>query len=317
MDELSSPPPHRTVLVRETVELLAPRPGERFVDATLGAGGHTEALFLAEPDLRVLGIDRDPAAIDLARRRLAPFADRFEAVLADFRELPGLLDARSWDAIDGLVADFGVSSMQLDDPERGFSFRFDAPLDLRMGREGPTGADIVNGYEERDLVRVFRDYGEEPMAKAIARRIVRRRAEAPIRTTGELSRLVSEAKRGPRERMARIHPATQVFQALRIEVNRELEALDRFLADTIERLRPGGRMAVISFHSLEDRIAKTTLRSFSEGCRCAPGLPVCVCGRRKVIELLTKRPIRPTPAETASNPRARSARLRAARRVGP
>jgi len=314
--EPGNAPQHRTVLVRETLELLSPAPGEFFVDATLGAGGHAEALLSAEPTLRLLGIDRDRVALEIARARLAKFGNRFEAVQGDFRSLPDLLEARGIGTLDGFLADLGVSSMQLNDPSRGFSFRFDAPLDMRMGNSGPTGADIVNTYQEMDLVRVFREYGEEPMAKAIARRITFERSKAPIQSTGQLAKLVADVKRG-RGRRPGIDPATQSFQALRIEVNRELEGLDRFLAETIERLGLGGRIGMISFHSLEDRIVKHTFRNFNEGCRCAPGLPVCVCGRRRVLEILTRRPVRPTPTETIMNPRSRSARLRAARRVGP
>jgi 16S rRNA (cytosine1402-N4)-methyltransferase len=318
MDDSRPPWPHVPVLVAEILELLAPADGELFVDATVGAGGHSEALLTAGPHLRILGLDRDPRALEIASRRLAPFEGRFELVESDYRSLPAILDRRGIEAIDGLLADLGVSSMQLDDPARGFSFRFDAPLDLRMGLDGPTGADVVNDYTEQDLVRIFRDYGEEPMARAIARRITSEREKEPIRTTGRLARIVAEAKRGrDRDRERRIDPATRAFQALRIEVNRELEGLDRFLEETVERLRPRGRLAVVSFHSLEDRIVKRTFRSLGEGCRCAPGMPVCGCGRRKVLEILTGRPIRPTPAETTSNPRSRSARLRAARRVGP
>ena len=306
-------PRHVPVLLEEVLELLAPAEGELVVDGTLGAGGHSEAFLRA--GARVLAFDRDPVALRLAGERLAPFGERFTAVEGDFRTLGDVLDSRGIAEVDVFFADLGVSSMQLDDPERGFSFRADGPLDMRMSGTGQTGADIVNSYGEQELVRVFREYGEEPMARAIARRIVRRRGNGPIATTGELARLVAEVK--GRSRKPGIDPSTQIFQAIRIEVNRELEGLDTFLEGAIERLRPGGRIGVVAFHSLEDRVVKHTLRKISEGCRCAPGLPVCVCGRRRVLEILTKRPVRPSAAEAAANPRSRSARFRVARRVAP
>jgi 16S rRNA (cytosine1402-N4)-methyltransferase len=301
---------HVPVLRAEAVGILAPRPG-LFVDATAGAGGHAEALLEADPGIRLLAIDRDPAALALCRERLARFGARASFHLGDFGELGRALDEAGGAAPAGILADLGVSSMQLDTAERGFSFRRDGPLDMRMGETARRAADIVNGASAAELTRIFREYGEEPMASKIAARIVQERGKAPIVSTGQLAALVSRVVR----RRGRIDPATKVFQALRIEVNQELAALDRFLKQAVERLEIQGRLAVIAYHSLEDRRVKEFLRRESASCLCPPGLPSCVCGARQVLRILTRRPIRPQPAEVAVNPRARSARLRAAEKV--
>jgi 16S rRNA (cytosine1402-N4)-methyltransferase len=289
--------------------MLEPERGGFFVDATVGAGGHAEFLLERGTEIRLLGIDRDPDALALAGERLARFAERFELVAGDFADLDALLSGRLPAA--GILADLGVSSMQLDRGERGFSFRRDGPLDMRMGPAGRTAADIVATASVDELTRIFRDYGEERMAAKIARGIVAERTRGPIQTTRQLARIVAGEK-GSREK---IDPATRVFQALRIEVNQELVALGRFLAAAVARLKPGGRLAVISYHSLEDRIVKDAFRRDSGVCSCPPKLPTCICGARAALRLLTRRPIRPGEAELRRNPRSRSARLRVAEKL--
>ena len=302
--------PHVPVLLRETVEVLAPRAG-LFVDATAGAGGHAEAILDAHPDARVLAIDRDPEALAIARERLARFGRRVVLHAGRFGDLDAAFDAAGERAAAGILADLGVSSMQLDEARRGFSFRRDGPLDMRMGPGGITAADVVANASAAELTRIFREYGEERMAHRIARRIVEEREQEPITTTRALAALVS----GVIGRRSEIDPATRVFQALRIEVNQELAELSRFLKNAVERLEIEGRVAVLSYHSLEDRQVKEAFRRESAGCLCPPGLPVCVCGGNRVLRVLTRRPIRPSAAEIAANPRARSARLRAAERL--
>ena len=289
--------------------MLAPERGGLFVDATVGAGGHAEALLDAGPGVRLLGLDRDPDALAAARVRLARFGERVALRRADLGDLDLVLSDDPAPA--GVLADLGVSSMQLDRAERGFSFRRDGPLDMRMGRSGRSAADVVATASVEELTRIFREFGEERMAGKIARGIVAERARGPITTTRQLARVVAEQK-GSREK---IDPATRVFQALRIEVNQELVALARFLAAAVARLQQGGRVAVISYHSLEDRIVKDTFRRESGVCLCPPRLPACVCGARKALEVLTRRPIRPSEAEIERNPRSRSARLRAAEKL--
>jgi len=296
-------------LLHEVNEILEPERGGFFVDVTLGAGGHAEALLERAPAVRVLGVDRDPQALALARQRLSRFADRIELLEEDFGNLDQILGR--FPPADGILADLGVSSMQLDRPERGFSFRRDGPLDMRMGASGRTAADIVSTASAKELTRILRDYGEERMAAKIVRGIVEERALGPINSTRHLARIVARAK-GTRER---IDPATRVFQALRIEVNQELVALSCFLAAAINRMNAGGRLAVISYHSLEDRMVKEAFRRESGVCLCPPRLPGCVCGARRVLKLLTRRPVVPTEAERRRNPRSRSARLRAAEKI--
>lgn len=308
-------PAHVPVLLREVLEALRPERGGVLVDATLGLGGHAEALLDASESVRLVGIDRDPEALSLARVRLARFGDRFVAVEGRHEELALHLDRLDLPQVDGVLADLGVSSMQLDRAERGFSFMKDGPLDMRMGRTGPTAADLVAELPGEELARVFRDYGEEPRAKAVARAVVSARETAPIRTTGELRALVAKAVGGRREEGR--DPATRVFQALRIATNRELVELERFLDDAIARLSLGARVAVLSYHSLEDRIVKDVFRDRAAGCTCPPSFPVCVCSRRRVLALVTKKPIRPSDEEVLENRRSRSARLRVAERIAP
>ncbi|HYG64594.1 MAG TPA: 16S rRNA (cytosine(1402)-N(4))-methyltransferase RsmH, partial [Thermoanaerobaculia bacterium] len=255
---------HLPVLVAETVERLAPWRGGLFVDATLGLGGHAEALLTAAPAARLLGIDRDPQALERARRRLAPFGDRVAYAQANFHQLGTVLDRLGIRSISGALADLGVSSLQLETPERGFSFRLDGPLDMRMGLSERTAADVVNQSSEEQLEKILREYGEEKQARRIARAIVRARDEEPLRTTGQLQKVVERAK-GGRGREERIDPATRVFQALRIEVNEELAGLESYIEQTVQLLESDGRLVVISYHSLEDRIVKNTLRDLARG----------------------------------------------------
>ncbi|HKO34965.1 MAG TPA: 16S rRNA (cytosine(1402)-N(4))-methyltransferase RsmH [Pyrinomonadaceae bacterium] len=305
---------HRPVLLRETIESLAVKRGGLFVDCTVGLGGHSEAILQASPDAQVLGIDRDEEALQLARERLAEFGGRFRAVRADFRELTRVLATAEVKAVRGILADLGVSSLQLDSPSRGFSFRHEAPLDMRMDMSsGETAAELLGRLSEVEIARLIFEYGEERHSRRIARRIVaRREAGEPVTSTTELAKLVERAIGGKKRR---IHPATRTFQALRIAVNRELEGLDQFVADAFDALEPHGRLAVISFHSLEDRIIKRTLLKLSGRCQCPPRLPQCACGARQVIEILTRRPLTPTEDEIAENPRARSAKLRIAAKL--
>jgi 16S rRNA (cytosine1402-N4)-methyltransferase len=302
---------HLPVLTDRVVELLAPAGPGLLVDATVGLGGHAEALLRAEPEFQLVGLDRDPQALARAGARLQPFGDRVQLVEETFDRLPLVLRRLGLGAPAAVLADIGCSSLQLDSAERGFSFAADGPLDMRMGRTGPTAADLLEQSEREELVRILRDYGEERRARAIARAIVRRREQDPLRTTAQLSRLVQDVI-GGRER--RIHPATRTFQALRIAVNDELGQLERFLEPAIRSLKPGGRLAVISFHSLEDRIVKHSLRRLAGRCTCPPDFPVCRCNPQRVVEVLTSSPVRPDEEEIDRNPRARSARLRAAQK---
>ncbi|HEY4561448.1 MAG TPA: 16S rRNA (cytosine(1402)-N(4))-methyltransferase RsmH [Thermoanaerobaculia bacterium] len=304
---------HVPVLLAETLEHLAPERGGIFVDGTVGLGGHAEALLRASPDVQLIGIDRDREALARAAERLAGFGPRVRLVQANFHQLMATLAGLGVRAIAGFLADLGVSSLQLETPGRGFSFRFDGPLDMRMGLSETTAADLVNQASEGELATIFRDYGEERHARRIARAIARARMEKPIRTTGELKALVDAAKGARALREERIDPATRVFQALRIAVNQELAGLERCIEETVELLETGGRLVVISYHSLEDRIVKTTLRDLARG-EVDP-----VTGRSRsetqLIEVLTRKPVRPTESEVDLNPRSRSAKLRAARRL--
>jgi len=306
------PATHTPVLRDQVVALLTPAAPGLVVDATVGLGGHAEALLRASPDFELLGLDRDPAALEQTDRRLRPFGDRVRLVHASFSDLPQILRAEGLPAPAAVLADLGCSSLQLDSPERGFSFLADGPLDMRMGPSGPTAVELIAEIDEAGLMRILWTYGEERRARAIARAIIRRRGR--LSTTGELAELVIGVL--GRRRSDRIHPATRTFQALRIAVNDELGQLETFLEPAARGLRPGGRLAVISFHSLEDRIVKHTLRRLEGLCTCPPDLPVCACDARRVVSVLTPRPIRPEADEIAANPRSRSARLRAAERAG-
>ena len=303
---------HLPVLAPRVVELLAPAAPGLLVDATVGLGGHAAALLRSHPGFRLVGLDRDPQALARAEDRLRGFGDRVRLVEACFASLPSVLERLGEEAPAAVLADLGCSSLQLDTAERGFSFAADGPLDMRMGKAGETAAELLARIEWEELVRILRDYGEERHAKALARAIVARRERSAFLTTGDLSRLVAGVVgRGER----RIHPATRTFQALRIAVNDELGELERFLEPAALGLRPGGRIAVIAFHSLEDRIVKHGMRRLAGRCVCPPGLPECRCNPRRALAVLTTSPLRPADDEVAANPRARSARLRAAARL--
>jgi 16S rRNA (cytosine1402-N4)-methyltransferase len=301
-------------LVREVVEILEPGAGKRYLDGTVGGGGHSERILIeSSPDGQVMGLDRDDEALAACRARLGRFGKRFSAAQASFAEARAVLLRAGWVAVDGVILDLGLSSHQVDSPERGFSFRADARLDMRMDRRQNLDAEgIVNTFGAAELERIFREYGEEPQARRVARAIVEQRKGRPLRSTADLAVLIEGVK--GRERRNR-HPATRIFQALRIAVNQELEQLERFLADGYETLRPKGRLAIISFHSLEDRLVKTAFRKWSRDCICPPRAPRCECGWSRKVVLLTKKPIVPTDEEIRANPRARSAKLRAVERV--
>jgi 16S rRNA (cytosine1402-N4)-methyltransferase len=308
---------HLPVLAEEVISMLSPASGSLQIDATVGGGGHTERILEAtNPDGRLLGLDADGAAIARTGDRLARFGDRLVLRQANFRELRAVAPATGFEAVDGLFFDLGLSSYQLADTDRGFGFRAGGPLDMRFdtGR-GVPAAELLETLDANELTALFRQFGEEPHAPRIARAIVEARRTNPIRTAEELAALVERAApHGPPGRR-RIHPATRVFQALRIAVNEELDALEEALVAAVDLLRPGGRLVVLSYHSLEDRIVKRFLDAERKGCICPPSVPVCVCGRTPRLRLVTKPSLTPTDAEIAANPRARSARLRAAERI--
>ena len=307
--------PHRPVLLEETLKFLAPERGGLFVDCTVGLGGHSEAILKSSPDTRVIGMDLDPAALAYSRQRLEPFGDRFSAFQANFRAINATLQQANERDPNGILIDLGVSSLQFDSPERGFSFRFDAPLDMRMDpTTGATAADLLQQLPESEIARIIFEYGEERHSRRIARRIVERREQGqPVTTTTELADLVRHGAGGHKRHQ--IHPATRTFQALRIAVNQELEGLGEFVGSAVDLLIPNGRFVGISFHSLEDRILKRELRKLSGHCECPPRLPVCSCGAREVVEVLTRRPLTPGEGEVDENPRARSAKLRACQKL--
>ena len=305
---------HVSVLLDECIERLNIRPDGIYVDGTLGMGGHSHAIAERLATGRLIAIDRDLQAIEYARERLAPWSDRITFVHGNFRDLGRILDDAGVDLADGMLFDLGVSSPQLDRPERGFSYMADAPLDMRMDTEAPvTAFDIVNGSPEEELTRILRDYGEERYAARIASAIVRRRMNGPVRTTGELTEIIRSAMPAAALREKQ-HPAKRSFQAIRIAVNDELNAEREMLTTAMDRLKPGGRLCVISFHSLEDRIVKAAIRERENGCTCPPDFPVCVCGFRQTMKTVGK-PVTAGEDELKRNPRSRSARLRTAERL--
>lgn len=301
---------HIPVLLQATLSFLQVRPGGTYIDATVGGGGHAEAVLSAcAPDGRLLGLDLDPNALAVAGQRLAPFGERATLRRGSFAQLAAL--AADFAPADGILFDLGLSSLQLADPSRGFSFSHPGPLDMRFDPDagGPTAADLVNGLSVEELTQILYRYGEERQAKRIAEAIA---AARPLETTEQLAEVVAAAVG---RRRGRIHPATRTFQALRIAVNDELSVLQVALPQAVDLLKPGGRLVVISFHSLEDRIVKRFLRQESKDCICPPEVPVCICEHRARLRVLTRKPLRPGPEEVARNPRARSARLRAAERL--
>ena len=307
--------PHRPVLLKEALNFLVPERGGLFVDCTVGLGGHSEAILQSSERARVVGMDLDPAGLAYSRQRLATFGERVQASQANCRELAVVLNRAGERDPSGILVDLGVSSLQFDSPERGFSFRFDAPLDMRMDpTSGATAADLLQQLSESEIARIIFEFGEERHSRRIARRIVARRDQGePVTTTKDLADLVATAVGGGKRQQ--IHPATRTFQALRIAVNSELDGLGDFVSSAVDLLAPDGRFAGISFHSLEDRILKQEMRRLSGNCQCPPRLPVCSCGARKIVEVLTRRPVTPTVREIEENPRARSAKLRACRKL--
>ncbi len=307
-------PAHIPVLKAETLEYLAPRDGGRYLDGTLGLAGHASLLLTAAPEALLLGLDQDPEALALAHERLAPFGSRVQIRQARFADFEVPLAELGWDGLDGALIDIGVSSLQLDTPERGFSFLHDGPLDMRMNPSSGAApaARLVNRGSFEELKLVIAEYGEDPQAGRIARAIVEARAKKPITSTLELAAVVEKAYPPAWRAKARNHPATRTFQALRLVVNDELGQLKNFLAAVTRHLVPGGRLVVISFHSLEDRIVKHYFREEATGCLCPRHIPRCTCGHTARLEILTKKPVTPLPSEVKENPRSASAKLRAA-----
>ena len=300
---------HFPVLLEEVIEGLNVRQGGVYLDGTLGAGGHAEALLSAHPGIRLIGMDRDPVALALAEDRLAAYRDRLTLFHNDFRFLDEVLDEGGVSSVDGIVLDLGVSSMQLDEGERGFSFANDGPLDMRMDpSHGESALTLVNEMDPVELANILYRYGEERRSRAIAKAIAREREVAPIETTGRLANIVAAVP--GMGRMRNIHPATRTFQALRIAVNDELAAIEEAVPAGVARLAPGGRMVVISFHSLEDRIVKRGFRELERPCRCPKEMPECRCGLVSAGKVITRRPLIPTEEEAERNPRSRSAKLR-------
>lgn len=306
---------HKPVLLRECLEGLNIRPGGIYVDGTLGRAGHSREIAKRLDAGRLIAIDRDQAALDAASARLEGLMDRVTLVRGNFGDLTNILAALGVDGVDGMLFDLGVSSPQLDDGSRGFSYLQDAPLDMRMDQSAPlTAREVVNGWSQEELKRILWQYGEERYSGPIAAAIVRAREQAPIETTGQLAELIRSAMPA-KARREKQHPAKRSFQAVRIAVNDELGEVERLLDSALDALKPGGRLAVISFHSLEDRLVKTAYGEWARGCTCPPDFPVCVCGKSPKVKLIGKRPIVADDKELAENPRARSAKLRVAEKL--
>ncbi len=303
---------HYSVMAQECIDALAIDPKGIYVDATLGGGGHSSLIAAKLESGLLIGIDQDRDAIAAASARLAPYGERFKAVKSNFSALRAVLDEEGIAAIDGIIFDLGVSSFQLDEESRGFSYRFDAPLDMRMDRESPLDAyQVVNTYSKEQLTEILYRYGEERMSPRIVAAICRQREEAPIETTGQLVKIIEKVF-PPKDRYGNKHPAKRTFQAIRIEVNGELRILEQALRDAVSLLKPGGRIAVMTFHSLEDRIVKNTFADLASGCICDKNLPVCVCGRKPILRQVTHKPITATKAELEENNRSKPAKLRVA-----
>ena len=302
---------HKSVLLWETIEGLKIKPDGVYVDGTLGGGGHSaEIVARLHGGGRLIGIDQDEAAIEAAGRKLSGFGEKVLVVRDNYRNTKTVLARLGISGIDGMMLDLGVSSYQLDTKERGFSYRYDTPLDMRMDmRQNFSARDIINGYSEMELYRVIRDYGEDKFAKNIAKHIVKAREKKPIETTGELNEIIRAAIPA-KTRVEGGHPSKRTFQAIRIECNRELEVLKESIEELIELLKPGGRLCIITFHSLEDRIVKTAFKTAQNPCICPPGFPVCVCGRKSKGKVVTGKPILPGEEELKENTRSKSAKLR-------
>ena len=305
---------HRPVMLDECIENLAIKPDGIYVDGTAGGGGHSFAIASRLIDGKLIAIDQDEAAIAAAGARLAPLGERARVVRNNFRNLTQVCAELGIDGIDGLLLDLGVSSYQLDTPERGFSYQADAPLDMRMDKRNPLSAyEVVNTYSQEDLRRILFEYGEERFAPRIASAICRAREEAPIQTTGELVELIKKAM--PSAARDGGHPAKRSFQAIRIEVNAELDVIAPAIRSAVNLLRPGGRIVIITFHSLEDRIVKQTFADLTGGCTCPKNFPVCVCGNRPQVKIITRKPILPSAAELEENRRSHSAKVRVAEKL--
>lgn len=301
---------HVSVLLDECIQALDIKPDGIYVDGTLGGAGHSSEVAKRLTTGRLIGIDRDPVALEAASKRLAPYADRVTLVHSNFCEIASVLEQLQIDGVDGILLDLGVSSPQLDDAERGFSYMADAPLDMRMNSEDTLDAyAVVNGWSQEELKRILYDYGEERYAPQIASAIVRRRAEKPIETTLELVDVIRSAMPAAALREKQ-HPAKRSFQAIRIAVNDELGSVEKVMKDAVGCLNEGGRLAVITFHSLEDRIVKNGMAAAAKGCTCPPNFPVCVCGKKPKVKLIARKPIVSGQEELERNPRARSAKLR-------
>ncbi len=301
---------HKSVLLEECIQGLAIKPDGIYLDGTLGGAGHSSRIAALLTTGRLIGVDRDTVALEAAGKRLEPWKDRVTLVHSNFKEIDNILDGLGIGGVDGMLFDLGVSSPQLDDGERGFSYMADAPLDMRMNREDRlTAYEVVNQWPREELRKIFYDYGEERYAPQIAAAIDRRRQTAPIETTLQLVDVIRGAL-PPQALREKQHPAKRTFQAIRIAVNDELGSVRQMLEEAIPRLNPGGRLAVITFHSLEDRIVKTAMAAAAKGCTCPPEFPVCVCGKKPQVKVLTRKPITSTPQELEENPRARSAKLR-------
>lgn len=305
---------HYSVLLEESVDALNVCADGIYADGTMGGGGHSEAI-LSRGAGRLIGIDQDKEAVAASRKRLAPFGERLITVNRNFSEIKSILSELEIDVLDGAVLDLGVSSYQLDNAERGFSYMHDAPLDMRMNRDAEISAyEVINNYSEDELTRIFYEYGEEKWSKRIAQFIIEKRRTEPIRTTGELSDIIKEAI-PKKARLDGGHPAKRVFQAVRIEVNGELKILEQAVRDFIDVLKPGGVISIITFHSLEDRIVKKTFAGLAQGCTCPKSFPICVCGNKPKVKLITRKPILPSERELDENSRSKSAKLRIAQKL--
>ena len=306
---------HFSVMLKETVDSLKAENGGLFVDGTMGGGGHSYEILSRSGDVRLIGIDQDKEAIAAATNRLENFKERFTTVNKNFSEIKSILDELGIEKIDGAVLDLGVSSYQLDNGERGFSYMHDAPLDMRMNRENPLSAyEVVNGYSVEELTRIFYEYGEENWSKRIAEFIDERRKLSPVKTTGELVDIIKAAI-PKKARVEGSHPAKRIFQAIRIEVNGEIRILRNAIEDFLDVLNPGARLAIITFHSLEDRIVKNVFAEYAKGCICPKEFPVCVCGKKPEVKLITRKPILPSAEELEVNSRSKSAKLRVAEKI--